>query len=55
MVLVTIHVSRKVNFVRWMVIDHEEAKSKLEKFLAYVKGKLPAGGIVGRPPGRPGG
>lgn len=53
--LVTIHVSRRVHFVRWMIIDHEEAKSKLRAAMDWLKGRLPAGGIGGRPPQRPGG
>lgn len=53
--LACIYVSRHVSYFRWIVIDHEEAKTKLEKALAWLKGKLPAGGIVGRPPPRPGG
>lgn len=51
--LACIYVSRHVSYFRWIVIDHEEAKTKLEKALAWLKGKLPAGGIPGRPPQRP--
>ena len=53
--LVTIHVSRRVHFVRWMVIDHAEAKSKVQRAVEWLKSRMPAGGIAGRPPQRPGG
>lgn len=44
--LAVIYLSRHVSVVRWVVIDHEEAKEKFEA----LKGRLPAGGIAGRPP-----
>jgi hypothetical protein len=49
--LALIFVSRHVAKWHWVVIDHEEAKKKWNA----IKGKLPAGGIGGRPPARPGG
>jgi hypothetical protein len=54
LVLARIYVSRHVNFLRWVVIDHAEAKGKIERALEYLRSKLPAGGIGGRPPVRPG-
>lgn len=55
LVLARFYVSRHVNYLRWVVIDHAEAKTKLERAIEWVKNHLPAGGIVGRPPARPGG
>lgn len=34
----------------YVVIDHDEAKNFFHKMVAWVKSKLPAGGIGGRPP-----
>ena len=51
--LARIYVSRHVNYLRWIVIDHEELKNKVKKAIDAVKDKLPAGGIGGRPPARP--
>lgn len=51
--LARIFVSRHVNYLAWVVIDHEEAKAKVEKAIEAVKARLPAGGIAGRPPPRP--
>jgi hypothetical protein len=48
--LARIFVSRHVNFLAWVLIDHEEAKAKAQKALDAIKGKLPAGGVGGRPP-----
>lgn len=53
-VLGLLYVSRYAPVYRWVLIDHDEAKSKLTRFVEWVKSKLPAGGIVGRPPQRPG-
>lgn len=53
LVLARFYVSRHVNFLRWVVIDHDEAKSKLQRLKEFIKGRLPAGGIGGRPPDRP--
>jgi hypothetical protein len=50
LILATFHVSRHVHYTRWVVIDHEEAKGKLERALAWVKERLPAGGVGGHPP-----
>lgn len=55
LVLARFYVSRHVNFLRWVVIDHEEAKGKIQKALEWIKAHMPAGGITGRPPQRPGG
>ena len=55
LILATFHVSRHVHFTRWVVIDHAEAKTKLERAIQWVKDRMPAGGIAGRPPQRPGG
>lgn len=52
--LAVFYISRHVSVTRWVVIDHAEAKSKLEKALAWIKSHLPAGGVGGRPPARPG-
>lgn len=52
LILARFYVSRHVNYLRWVVIDHEEAKGKLQKALEWVKAHWPAGGI-GRPPARP--
>lgn len=52
--LALIYVSRHVRVLRWVVIDHEEAKEKLQAAIEKVKDKLPAGGVAGRPPQRPG-
>lgn len=52
--LARIYVSRHVNYLAWVVIDHEEAKAKIKAAIDHVKSKLPAGGIVGRPPSTPG-
>jgi hypothetical protein len=46
LVLARFFVSKHVNFLRWVIVDNEEAKAKWEA----VKGKLPAGGVAGRPP-----
>jgi hypothetical protein len=48
--LALVFVSRHVANWHWVVIDHAEAKKKWEA----IKGKIPAGGIIGRPPNRPG-
>lgn len=50
LILARFYVSRQVNFLRWVVIDHEEAKTKLQKALDWLKAHMPAGGIIGRPP-----
>ena len=50
LVLARFYVSRYVNFLRWVVIDHEEAKGKVQKAIEWVKANMPAGGIAGRPP-----
>jgi hypothetical protein len=47
--LARIFVSRHVNFLAWVVIDHDDAKAKWE----MIKDKLPAGGVGGTPPARP--
>jgi hypothetical protein len=54
LVLARIYVSRHVNYLRWVVIDHAEAKSKLERAIQWLKDRMPAGGVGGRPPVRPG-
>lgn len=51
--LAVIYLSRHVKVVRWVVIDHEEAKEKFQQAVDKVKGKLPAGGVGGTPPQRP--
>lgn len=52
--LARIFVSRHVNYLAWVVIDHEEAKEKIKAAIDAVRDKLPAGGVGGRPPARPG-
>ena len=52
--LALIYISRQVAELRWVVIDHEEAKAKIAEVVGKVKDKLPAGGVAGRPPQRPG-
>ena len=47
LVLARFYVSRQVNFLRWVIIDHEEAKGKLQKALEWLKANMPA--IPGRP------
>lgn len=47
LVLARFYVSRHVNFLRWVVIDHEEAKGKLQKAMEWLKANMPA--IPGRP------
>ena len=54
LILATFHVSRYVHLTRYVVIDHEQAKGKIEKALQWLKDHMPAGGIPGRPPQRPG-
>ena len=44
--LACIYISRHVSVLRWIVIDHDEAKEKFQN----IKDKMPAGGIGGRPP-----
>lgn len=51
--LAVIYLSRHVSVVRWVVIDHEEAKEAFEQAIGKVKDKLPAGGVGGTPPQRP--
>jgi hypothetical protein len=41
-----VFVSRHVARWHWIVIDHADAKAKWQA----IKGKLPAGGVAGRPP-----
>lgn len=53
LVLVRVYVSRKVNFLRWVVVDHDELKAKVEDFKKKIKDRLPAGGLGGTPPQRP--
>ena len=53
LILARFYVSRHVNFLRWVVIDHEEAKGKIQKAIDWIKAHMPAGGIGGVPPGRP--
>jgi hypothetical protein len=48
--LVRVYVSRHVNYLAWTVIDHAKAKEAFDK----LKDRLPAGGVGGRPPPRPG-
>jgi hypothetical protein len=55
LVLARFYVSRHVNYLRWVVIDHAEAKGKIEKAIQWIKDHMPAGGVGGRPPPRPGG
>lgn len=54
LILACFFVSRYVKVFRWVVIDHDEAKSKLQKAIDWVKAHMPAGGIGGTPPPRPG-
>jgi hypothetical protein len=54
MVLALLYVSRHAPVWRWVVIDHDGAKSFVEKVKDWAKSRLPAGGIGGRPPVRPG-
>lgn len=49
--LALVYVSRHVAKLHWVIIDHEEAK----KAWQALKDRLPAGGIGGTPPQRPGG
>ena len=53
LILARFYVSRHVNFLRWVVIDHAEVKAKIEKAKQWLKDNMPAGGIGGVPPGRP--
>lgn len=53
LILACFFVSRKVKFYRWVVIDHEEAKGKIQKAIEWIKAHMPAGGIPGTPPPRP--
>ena len=53
LILARFYISRHVNFLRWVVIDHAEVKAKIEKAKQWVKDNMPAGGIGGTPPGRP--
>lgn len=48
--LAVFYVSRHVSFTRWVVIDHDEAKGKIERAIAWIKAHMPAGGVGGRPP-----
>ena len=52
-ILALLFVSRHAPVYRWVIIDHDEVKTKLEAFIAWLRSKLPAGGIIGRPPQRP--
>lgn len=60
LVLVRVYVSRRVNFLRWIVLDHDAIKAALKDALERLKDRVPpgftppAGGIGGRPPDRPG-
>lgn len=51
--LAVFYISRHVKVVRWVIVDNEEAKTKFQQVMAWLKSKLPAGGIAGRPPARP--
>jgi hypothetical protein len=51
--LARIYVSRHVNVLRWIVLDSEAAKAAFKAAAEKLKGRLPAGGIAGRPPARP--
>lgn len=50
LILARFYVSRHVNFLRWIVVDTDEALDKAKAALEAIKGKLPAGGVGGRPP-----
>lgn len=52
-VLALLYVSRHAPVWRWVVIDHDEARGFLQKVKDWVRSRLPAGGIGGRPPQRP--
>lgn len=52
--LALVYISRRVAVWRWVVIDHTKAKEALKQALDAVKERLPAGGVGGRPPQRPG-
>lgn len=51
--LALVYVSRHVSKLCWVVIDHEEAEEKIKEAWEKIKGKLPAGGVGGKPPSRP--
>lgn len=51
--LALIYVSRHAPVLRWVVIDHEEAKERFDQAVQKIKDKLPAGGAGGTPPARP--
>lgn len=50
LVLALLYVSRHAPRWGWVVIDHDEAKSFLEKVKDWLKAHWPAGGVGGRPP-----
>jgi hypothetical protein len=52
--LARVYVSRHVNYLAWVVIDHAQAKTAWDALVQRIKEKLPAGGVGGRPPARPG-
>jgi hypothetical protein len=54
LVLVRVYVSRHVNYLAWQVVDHAAAKAAFQARVDEIKGRLPAGGVGGRPPQRPG-
>lgn len=51
--LALVYVSRRVAKWRWVLIDHEKTKDRIQKIKDHIKDKLPAGGVGGRPPERP--
>lgn len=53
--LAAIYVSRHVARWHWVVIDHAAAKEAVRRAIDAAKDRLPAGGVGGRPPARPGG
>ena len=53
LILARFFVSRHVNFLRWVVIDHAEVKAKVDAAIKWIKDNMPAGGIGGTPPSRP--
>lgn len=54
LVLALLYVSRTAPRWGWVVIDHDAAKGFVQRVKEWLKARLPAGGVAGRPPQRPG-